>query len=70
MIREAVRRILSAKKFPILLGGDHLISLPAVEEVLKTYPRLHIVHIDAHTDLREEYLGEVFSHSTVMRKTA
>jgi len=69
MIREAVRRILSAKKFPILLGGDHLISLPAVEQVLKTYPRLHIVHIDAHTDLREEYLGEVFSHSTVMRKT-
>jgi agmatinase len=69
IIREAVRRILSAKKFPILLGGDHLISLPAVEDVLKTYPRLHLVHIDAHTDLREEYLGEVFSHSTVMRKT-
>ena len=69
MIREAVRRILSAKKFPILLGGDHLISLPAVEQVLEIYPRLHIVHIDAHTDLREEYLGEVFSHSTVMRKT-
>ena len=68
IIREAVRRILSAKKFPILLGGDHLISLPAVEDVLKTYPRLHLVHIDAHTDLREEYLGEVFSHSTVMKK--
>ena len=69
MIREAVRTILLAKKFPILLGGDHLVSLPAVEEVLRAYPRLHIVHIDAHTDLREEYLGEVFSHSTVMRKT-
>ena len=68
IIREAVRRILSAKKFPILLGGDHLISLPAVEEVLKAYPRLQIVHIDAHTDLREEYLGEILSHSTVMRK--
>ena len=68
MIREAVRRILSAKKFPILLGGDHLISLPAVEEVLQIYPHLRIVHIDAHTDLREDYLGEVFSHSTVMRK--
>jgi len=68
MIREAVRRILSAKKFPILLGGDHLISLPAVKEVLQAYPHLHIVHIDAHTDLRENYLGEVLSHSTVMRK--
>jgi agmatinase len=70
MIREAVRRILSAKKFPILLGGDHLISLPVVEEVLQAYPHLHIVHIDAHTDLRENYLGEVLSHSTVMRKIA
>jgi agmatinase len=68
MIREAVQRILSAKKFPILLGGDHLISLPAVEEVLQAYPYLHIVHIDAHTDLREDYLGEVLSHSTVIRK--
>jgi len=70
MIREAVRRIVSAKKFPILLGGDHLISLPAVKEVLQAYPHLHIVHIDAHTDLRENYLGEVLSHSTVMRKIA
>ena len=70
MIREAVRRILSAKKFPILLGGDHLVSFPAVEEVLRAYPRLHIVHIDAHADLRENYLGEVLSHSTVMKKIA
>jgi agmatinase len=67
-IREAVRRILAAKKVPILLGGDHLVSLPAVEDVLKTYPNLSIVQIDAHTDLREAYLGEIFSHSTVMRK--
>jgi agmatinase len=68
MIREAVRRILSAKKFPILLGGDHLISLPVVEEVVQIYPHLHIVQIDSHTDLREEYLGELLSHSTVMKK--
>ena len=68
MIREAVRRILLAKKFPIFLGGDHLISLPAVQEVLQAYPHLHIVHIDAHTDLRKNYLGEVLSHSTVMSK--
>ncbi len=68
MIREGVRRILSAKKLPILLGGDHLISLPVIEEVLQVYPYLHVVHIDAHTDLREDYLGEVLSHSTVMRK--
>jgi agmatinase len=68
LIRKAVRKILSGDKFPILLGGDHLITLPIVEELIKNYPQLQIVHIDAHTDLREEYLGESASHCTVMRK--
>jgi agmatinase len=68
LIQDGLRKILSARKFPILLGGDHLISLPVVEEMLRVHPRLHLVHIDAHTDLREDYLGETLSHSTVMRK--
>jgi agmatinase len=68
LIRKAVRKILSGYKFPILLGGDHLITLPVVEELVKNYPQLQIVHIDAHTDLREEYLGESASHSTVMKR--
>jgi len=68
LIRNGLGKILSEKKFPILLGGDHLITLPIVEEVLTVYPRLHLLQIDAHTDLREDYLGEPLSHSTVMRK--
>jgi agmatinase len=68
LIRMALRKILSKKKFPILLGGDHLITLPIIEEILQFYPRLCIIQIDAHTDLREDYLGESLSHSTVMRK--
>ena len=68
LIGKAVRKILSWKKFPILLGGDHLITLPAIEEILLWYPQLHLLHIDAHTDLREEYLGEILSHCTVMRR--
>ena len=67
-IRKVLRKILAAKKLPILLGGDHLVSLPIVEEVLRVYPDLHLLHFDAHTDLREDYLGETLSHSTVMRK--
>ncbi len=70
LIRKAVRKILSSNKFPILLGGDHLITLPIVEELVKKYPDLHLIHIDAHTDLREDYLGEALSHSTVMRRVA
>jgi agmatinase len=68
LIRMALRKILSGKKFPILLGGDHLITLPITEESLSLYPSLHIIHIDAHTDLREEYLGESLCHSTVMKR--
>jgi agmatinase len=68
LVRRVLRKILSKDKFPILLGGDHLITLPILEEILKVYPNLHLLHLDAHTDLREDYLGETLSHSTVIRK--
>jgi len=68
LIRKALGKILSKKKFPILLGGDHLITLPIIEEIRPIYPRLHLIQIDAHTDLREDYLGESLSHSTVMKR--
>jgi len=68
LIRKALRKILSRKKFPILLGGDHLITLPILEEILPIYPHLHLLQIDAHTDLRDAYLGESLCHSTVMKK--
>ncbi len=68
LISRALRQLLSQEKFPILLGGDHLITLPAVEQMLQVHPKLHLLQIDAHADLREEYLGEILSHSTVMRK--
>src|SRR4030042_5438973 len=44
LIRKALSRILSERKIPILLGGDHLITLPVIEEILTFYPRLHIIH--------------------------
>jgi len=68
LIQETTREILSAKKTPVMLGGEHLITLASVSAVLEQYPDLRIIHLDAHTDLREEYLGEPLSHSTVMRR--
>ena len=68
LIRKALKEILSEKKFPVLLGGDHLITLPIVEEILRFYPQLHLIHLDAHIDLREDYLGEKLSHCTVMKR--
>lgn len=68
MIRDTADTIFSDGKFPFMLGGEHLISLGLLEAALKHYPDLHIVQLDAHTDLRDEYLGESLSHSTVMRR--
>lgn len=64
----AVAEILAGGKFPLVLGGEHLISFAVIKEVAQTYPGLAVVHFDAHADLREEYLGESFSHATVMRR--
>ena len=68
LIRNALGKIVSARKFPIPLGGDHLVTLPVLEAMLETYPDIRLLHLDAHTDLREDYLGETLSHCTVMRK--
>jgi len=68
LIGKALRTILSEKKFPVLLGGDHLITLPIVEEILHLYPKLHLLQLDAHTDLREEYLGDTLNHSTMIKR--
>ena len=68
LIEEAFSEIAGDGKLPVMLGGEHLITLAGVNAMLKKYPDLHIIHMDAHTDLRDEYLGEKLSHSTVMRR--
>ena len=61
-------RILNDSKIPFMIGGEHLVTLGAVRAVKKQYADLHILHFDAHADLREEYLGESLSHACVMRR--
>ncbi|WP_153127000.1 agmatinase [Peribacillus tepidiphilus] len=70
MIEEFVDKVLEAGKFPIGMGGEHLVSWPVMKAVAKKYPDLAIIHMDAHTDLREHYEGEPLSHSTPIRKIA
>lgn len=60
--------ILQDGKFPLLLGGEHLVTLGAVRAVLNRYPDLHIIHFDAHADLRDDYLGAALSHACVIRR--
>ncbi len=68
LIEEQARRILEAKKLPFLIGGEHLVTLGAFRAALEAYPDICIIHFDAHTDLRDEYLSVKLSHASVIRR--
>lgn len=67
-IEQYTERILSAGKLPCMVGGEHLVTLGAARAVIRHFPDLHVLHFDAHADLRDEYLGEALSHASVMRR--
>lgn len=67
-IEDRAAEIVNAGKLPVLLGGEHLVTLGAVRAVLKKHPDLHIIQFDAHADLRDDYLGAKLSHACVMRR--
>lgn len=67
-IEERTAQILEDGKLPVMIGGEHLVTLGAVRAVAKKYPDLHVIHFDAHADLREDYLGEPLSHASVLHR--
>ena len=67
-ISERTATILADNKIPLMIGGEHLVTLGAFREVIKKYPDVHIIHFDAHTDLRDEYLDVKLSHACVIRR--
>lgn len=67
-MEKVIGRMLEDDKFLLTLGGEHLITLAPVKQMAKKYPGLTVLHFDAHADLRSDYLGEIMSHATVMRR--
>ncbi len=67
-IEDRAGEILDDGKLPVMLGGEHLVTLGAVRAAVKRFPELHIIHFDAHADLRDEYLGAKLSHAAVIRR--
>ncbi|HID60934.1 MAG TPA: agmatinase, partial [Hadesarchaea archaeon] len=63
-ISQVVRRIRGEGKLPVLLGGEHTLTYFA----LQSFDDVFVVHLDAHRDLRDEYLGDRLCHATVMRR--
>ena len=67
-IENFARKILADKKIPLMLGGEHLVTLGAMRAAAEKFPELAVIHFDAHTDLRDEYLGAKLSHASVIRR--
>jgi agmatinase len=68
VIYETTKQILKDNKKPMMIGGEHLVTFPVVQAVAEKYPDLHMIHLDAHTDLRDEFFGRKLSHATVIRR--
>lgn len=67
-IEDITAEILADEKRPVMLGGEHSVTLGAVRAVYKKYKDLYIIQFDAHADLRDDYLGVKNSHACVMRR--
>lgn len=68
IIYDTTKQILKDNKKPMMIGGEHLVTYPVVKAVAEKYPELHMIHLDAHTDLRDEFFGRKLSHATVLRR--
>ncbi len=67
-VYSVVLELLKSNKFPVMLGGEHSVSIGAVKASREVYPNLSVLHLDAHHDLRNEYFGSRFNHGCVARR--
>jgi agmatinase len=65
-IEETVKEI--SDSFPVVVGGEHVITLAVVKALLRKHPKLKVLQLDAHLDLKDEHAGNRLSHVTVMRR--
>jgi len=69
-VEATVAKVLAAGKKPVVIGGEHSITLGAVRACRAAHPEVSVLQLDAHADLRDEYEGSRFSHACVMRRVA
>jgi len=70
VIEDNAAKVLAQHGLPLCLGGEHTITLPVVRALESVRPGFVVIHLDAHTDLRQEYEGATVNHATVMRRVA
>jgi len=67
-VYDKVLFLLSEKKFPVIVGGNHTVSIGSIKAFAEKYENLTILQLDAHSDLRQEYEGSVFNHACTMAR--
>jgi agmatinase len=67
-VYQVIKGLIQEEKFVVLLGGEHSLSLGAVRAFKEAFPRLSVLQLDAHADLRDAYLGTKYSQACVMRR--
>jgi len=67
-VYQVTKGLIQNGKFVVLLGGEHSLSLGTVRAFKEAFPRLSVLQLDAHADLRDEYLGTKYSQACVMRR--
>ncbi len=67
-LHDEISFILQDEKFPVIIGGEHTLSCAVVHAFVEKFPDISILHIDAHADLREEYLNDPFNHACALRR--
>ncbi len=67
-LEKSVNEIIQKNKFPVVLGGEHTVTVPAVKAIAEKYSDLSVLQLDAHADLRDKFEGEKYSHACVMRR--
>jgi agmatinase len=68
IIEDTVNELLDLNIKPIIIGGEHSASIGAIKAISRKYEKLTVIHLDAHRDLAFEFIGEKYSHATVMRR--
>ncbi len=67
-LEKMVEEVLEMGKFPMTFGGEHSITAGTIRPFAKRYKGLHVLHFDAHADLRDGYDGEHYSHAAALRR--
>lgn len=67
-IRQNISKIISCDKIPVVLGGEHSISIGVVQAMKEKYPHISVLQLDAHADLRDTYQLSPYSHACAARR--